>query len=174
MALDATVFSSKFVTLTPTDYTGSPNTLPMPTLVGDVVIPRERAKQHTTPMVNSSAGLVPYGTPVHGLVAQPKLSFSFLAVDTNDNAEVTAPVAFFRALSNDSVAGTAYSGWDLATRLTGGGKLQVKLVFAEINEAGVTHSTTVPAIIESVVDAVIDGVKAITVNGEIVGALTPA
>lgn len=172
MALDTATFSSSYITLAIVDYTGSPISTSVPTLFGDIILPRTRMLEHTTPMVNSTSGKVPYAVPVHGLVAQPTFTFQFYAVDINDNSETTAIVALVKALSANSVAGTAYSTYVFTNPLTGGGKLTAKFTFIETNTAGTTHTTTVPAVVTSVVDGVADGVKICTVTCEIVGALT--
>lgn len=174
MALDTNSFPSAQVTLTATDYTGSPLTVSITTLFGDVVIPLERPQESNSLMVNTSAGKSHAGEPHNGQAEPPTGSFQFYEIDTSDNAEVSAPVALFLALSANSVSGTAYSAHVFTSQLTLGGKLQVKLVFAIVNEGGVTHTITVPAVITSVVDGIANGARAITVNYKVVGAITRA
>lgn len=174
MAIDQSVFSSSFVSLAITDYTGSPISVSVTGLVGDIIIPRTRGVQHTSIQVNTQSGKVLSATPVHGVTSQPTFSFTALMVDINDASEAALWVSLVKALDLDSVAGTAHSGSVYTSQLTNSGKLQAKFVFTEINELAVSHVTTWPAIVTSVVDTVVDGVKALTVNCEIVGAPTLA
>lgn len=174
MAVDSGAFSSSYVSLAITDYTMTPVSVTVTGLVGDIIIPRTRGVQHTSLMVNSSAGKILTGTPTHGVASQPGFSFTGVLIDVNDAAEATLWVSLVKALDNDSVAGTAHSASIYTSQLTNLGKLQAKFVFTEVNEAGVSHVTTWPAIVTSLVDAVVDGVKALTVNCEIVGAITAA
>lgn len=174
MAVDSAVFSSSFITLAIIDYTGSPISVTVTALLGDITVPRTRGKMHTSLQVNGATGKTLYATPVHGNVSQPTFSFSAAMIDINDASEATLWVSLVKALENDSVVGTAHSGSVYTSQLTGLGKLQAKFAFSETNEAGVAHVTTWPAIVTSVVDSVVDGIKALTVTCEIVGAPTLA
>lgn len=174
MALDTTGFPSAQIALTLTDYT-TPTPLTVPVaLVGDTILPQERPQESNSQFENTASGKAHVGELVNGQGPPPTGSFSFYEIDTADNAEVTSPVGCVRALSQNSVAGTAFSSHNFSSQLTRGGKLQVKGVFAIYNEGGVTHTKTIPLIITDFVESIADGARLITANYKVVGAITDA
>ena len=161
-------------TLSLIDYAGAPVTLAITGLiVGSFTGPIIDAVTQTEVMVASSTGRSRHAMPVQGLAGGQTGSFQFtrndIANDTDKNDE-----SLVRALANNSVAATGHSAEIYTSQLTGGGKLQAKLSRVLTDEAGVTDTITYPAIIDTVAEAVVDGLRVITVNWILVGAITRA
>jgi len=173
MPLNTQVIPKSQITAAFVDYAGSPASVTIPAIVVDsITVPRVRQVADGNVMVNSAAGAVLYATPVYGLAPPQSFSMQFLTTDPTDNSEVTAILALFRALYNNSVAGTAYSGYTFTSQLTGGGKLEGKLVLTEADEAANVFVTTVPCKVTGVEDGAVDRVSATTVTFEVTGAIT--
>lgn len=175
MALDPKTFVRTKVTISLIDYGGSPVTTTIPTYIhGSLNVPTIWKKTKISAWVASSTGRSLYSVAVDGIAEGQTLSFQMLCVDVNDNTEVTATAALVRALLDDSVSGTAFSGYTFTSGLTGGSALQAKLAVTEVNEAGVSHVTTIPIVIDNIEDGDSNGFKAWTVSAMIVGAVTRA
>ncbi len=175
MALDATLISQSKTTLTIIDYTGSPIVTAAVAVVPESLIPPINDPiADTEVMANASGGKVRYGNPTHGLAGGNTFSFQLYNVDVADNTEITSVIALVRALANGSVSGTAFSAYVFTNPLAGGGKLTAKFAFTQRNEAGVSHVTTWPAIVQTVVPGTVDGVSVVTVTCLVNGAITLA
>lgn len=175
MALDASPFSMSKTTLGIIDYAGSPVTTAVVAIVPESLVPPIHDPiTDTELMVNSATGKARYANPTHGLAGGNTFSFQLYNVDVADNTEITSVIALVRALANGSVSGTAFSGYTFTNPTTGGGKLTAKFAFTQRNEAGVSHVTTWPAIVQTVVPGSADGVSTVTVNCLINGAITLA
>ena len=176
MALDTNSFPATQVGIVAEDYTGSPLSVSFSdVLTGDVSFPQERPRETNSLFVNStSTGKVHAGEPENGQADPPTWSFTFWEIDSADNTEVSSPLGLIKALSQNSVAGTAFSSHVFTSQLTLGGKLQAKFVVTIVNEGGVSHAFTIPSIVEKFTSAPSGGARMITVNLKVVGAITGA
>lgn len=174
MAVTAQGYAEAKESLSFIDYAGVPLTLAVTGLiVGSFTAPIIDAVTQTEVMVASNTGRSRHATPVQGLAGGQTGSFQFtrndIANDIDKNDESLA-----RALANNSVAGTGHSAETYTSQLAGGGKLQAKLSRVLTDEAGATDTITYPAIVDTVQEAVVDGIRVITVNWILVGAITRA
>lgn len=175
MALITLNYAASNVDLDIEDYTTpTPLEVPITTLEGDISIPIERTLDVEDLFPNATGGKEHSGTAVNGRAAPPTFTIPFIAIDIADNSEVTAPVALFLALSNNSVTGTAYSSHVYTSQLTLGGKLQAKAVYTLTDAGGNTSTITVPFRVDSVDLAPVGGKYNVTVNCTVVGAITRA
>lgn len=174
MALRTQVISKNTVVLTVKDYTGTPNTQAVATLIPlSLDVPRIRIRQRTLVNINTSAGQAPYGYPDHGLVEPITGSLQIYVTDPK-NATDAGPFSLFVALANNGVGGTPFSTWIFTNQLTGGGSLMCLFSIAETDTGGTTHTTTCNVAIDSVEPGEVNGVQIATVNFTVLGAIAVA
>jgi len=173
MATNAIVYSSAYETLTIQDYTGTPNSISVNLVVGSLQFPAVDAIEKTVLMINSSSGKSRHATPKHGKAGGMTFSFQFYVSDASNDTDKNV-LSLLRALQISSVSGTGHSGEDYSSQLSGGGSLQAKFVVASPNQAGTAATTTYPCIVQSLEPVDVEGVRAMTVNCELVGSITRA
>lgn len=175
MAIDKTSYVTAETTAQLIDYSGTPVTTDIDTLIADsLAVLTAWGKERQEVWVTSSSGQTLWSRAVKGIAQGQTISFQIVVYDVNDNDDVEAVCSLLRQLEQDDVSGGAFSSQDYSSQLTGGGSLQVKLAVTERNQTGTSYVTTIPITIDTVVDANANGFKAWTVTGTVVGAITPS
>lgn len=173
MAIDTTVYSSTKEVLTVQDYTGTPNSVTV-TLIPDTFTgPVIDAVSSGEIMKASSTGQTRHATPVTGLAGGQTGSFQAWLNDAKNDTDKSAR-SLLQALAGNSVSGTGHSAETYTSQLTGGGRLQCKLVRAITSEGGITTTATYPAVITGVSEQRVNGALALQVDFLLVGAVTRA
>lgn len=171
MALRTQVISVLTTLASVKDYTGSPITTVIGTIVdGSLSLPLVRARERNVVFINSTTGRSIYANPDHGLTDPNFVEFDVWITDPKNQTDI-GPTDLFRALANNIVTATSVSTHIYTSQLTGGGALMCVLIVSMIDTGGTTHTCTVNVEINEFTSAVANSTMQGHVKAKVLGAM---
>lgn len=169
MALETTNFAVDAASVVIRDYAGTPNTTdPLPVDVGSLVFPLIDEVSKETIMIMSGSGQTRHGETVNGVAGWQMVEFTVIMSDLV-TSDVDNYTALLLGLQNDTLP-AAFSAWDFASQLPGGGGPQCDLLITLTAMSGTEYLITVPVSIRSVKESKVGLHRALAVSAETLGA----